>query len=52
MALIKWNESFSVGNDAIDREHEHLIEQINQLSDWFVHHFTSFDARLHHQLGS
>ena len=24
---------------------------INGLSDWFSHHFTSFDARLHEQLG-
>jgi hemerythrin len=24
---------------------------INKLSDWFSHHFTSFDARLHKQLG-
>ena len=130
MARIVWNEQFSVGNTAIDKEHEHLIEQINQLyyeldhsadsatieailgdlqadisahfaleellmqesnfseleehredhqhlldqihdmifsfhddpesgrellinklSDWFSHHFTNFDARLHQQLG-
>lgn len=31
MAQIEWNEEFSVGNAAIDQEHEHLIEQINQL---------------------
>ena len=29
--MIEWREEFSVGNDAIDRDHEHLIEQINQL---------------------
>ena len=130
MAQIEWKPEFSVGNAAIDHEHEHLIEQINQLygeldhsadtatievilgdiqvdisthfameellmqeaefaefeehtedhqhlldqihdmifsfhedpesgrellinklSDWFSHHFTSFDARLHQQLG-
>ena len=130
MARLEWNEGFSVGNAAIDREHEHLSEQINhlyyeldhsadsatieailgdiqadlsahfaleellmqeadfsefeahkedhqhlldqihdmvfsfhedpdngrellinKLSDWFSHHFTTFDARLHHQLG-
>ena len=31
MKLIEWREEFSVGNDAIDDDHEHLIEQINQL---------------------
>ena len=130
MTQIEWSEEFSVGNASIDREHESLIEQINQLyeqlnspldtekiesilsdlqddisthfaleellmqkagfaeyeahkqdherlldqihdmvfhftedpdsgrellinklSDWFSHHFTSFDARLHQQLG-
>lgn len=130
MAQIEWQQEFSVGNDAIDNEHQHLIEQINQLYyelnhssdaatieailgdiqadisthfaleellmqeaefaefeehkedhqqlldqihdmvfsfhedpdsgrellknklfDWFSHHFTSFDARLHNQLG-
>jgi hemerythrin len=130
MAQIEWKQEFSVGNTAIDNEHEHLIEQINQLyyelghsadsatievmladiqvdisthfaleelsmeeaefaefeehredhqhlldqihdmifsfhedpdsgrellinklSDWFSHHFTSFDTRLHEQLG-
>lgn len=24
---------------------------VNQLSDWFSHHFKGFDARLHNQLG-
>ena len=130
MARIEWKHEFSVGNAAIDHEHEHLIEQINQLyyeldhsadsatieailgdiqadisthfafeellmqeaefaefeehkedhqqlldqihdmifhfhedpesgrellanklSDWFSHHFTSYDARLHQKLG-
>ena len=130
MAQLEWNEEFSVGNATVDQEHEHLIEQINQLyyelnhsadsatieailgdiqadisahfafeellmqeanftefkehkedhqhlldqihdmifsfhedpesgrellinklSDWFSNHFTTFDARLHHQLG-
>ncbi len=31
MAQIAWKQEFSVGNTAIDDEHEHLIEQINQL---------------------
>jgi len=31
MAQIEWSEEFSVGNASIDREHESLIEQINQL---------------------
>ena len=31
MTMIEWSDEFSVGNDAIDHEHEHLIEQINQL---------------------
>jgi hemerythrin len=130
MAKIEWREEFSVGNAAVDQEHEHLIAQTNQLyeqlslsldvetieamlndlqddisthfaleellmeeagfaeyeahrqhheqlldqindlifqftedpeqgrevlintlSDWFGHHLTSFDARLHGQLG-
>ena len=130
MKQIEWKPEFSVGNAAVDQEHQQLIEQINQiyeqldmqmdtvaiesmladiqadisthfaleellmqeagyhefddhrldherlldqihdlifhftedpengrkmllsgLSDWFGHHFTSFDARLHEQLG-
>ena len=31
MTQIEWSEEFSVGNASIDREHESLIEQINQL---------------------
>ena len=31
MALIEWRKEFSVGNDSIDLEHEHMIEQINEL---------------------
>ena len=130
MAMLEWKQEYSVGNAAIDHEHKHMIEQINQLyeqlvnpmdtvaveamlgdiqadisahfaleellmreagyaeyeghkedhedlldqihdlmfsfaedpdggkellmnklSDWFGHHFASFDARLHRQLG-
>ncbi len=130
MTLIEWRKEFSVGNAAIDHEHEHMVEQINRLyeqlnepldalniemllgdiqadisahfaleellmreanypeyaehkndhenlldqihdmvfsfaadpdvgrellmnklSDWFSHHFSTFDARLHRQLG-
>ena len=29
--MIEWRKEFSVGNEAIDHEHEHMIEQINQL---------------------
>lgn len=31
MAQIEWSENYSVGNDAIDREHKHLIGRINQM---------------------
>jgi len=31
MAQIEWREEYSVGNAAVDQEHEALIEQINQL---------------------
>lgn len=31
MAKIEWREDFSVGNAAIDREHKHLIKEINDL---------------------
>ena len=31
MALIEWRKEFSVGNEAIDHEHKHMIEQINHL---------------------
>lgn len=53
------------------KDHESLLDQINdmifhfsedpqagrelllkQLSDWFAHHFTTFDVRLHDQLGA
>ena len=33
MALIEWRKEFSVGNDAIDHEHAHMIGQINELYD-------------------
>ena len=31
MAQIEWGKEFSVGNAAIDQEHESLIDQINQV---------------------
>jgi len=31
MAQIEWGEEFSVGNAAVDQEHESLIGQINQI---------------------
>ncbi len=33
MAQIEWREEFSVGNAAVDQEHELLIAQINQIYD-------------------
>jgi hemerythrin len=33
MALIEWNEKFSVGNEVIDQEHKYLIWQVRQLYD-------------------
>jgi hemerythrin len=131
MAVLEWRSDFSIGNDAVDNDHQHLIGKINQiyaaladttdslsietmleelqtdisehfaleellmhqsgfaeyemhrqdhetlldqindmvfsfsedpgagrelllsqLSDWFATHFTTFDARLHNQLGA
>ncbi len=37
MALIEWRQEFSVGNAAIDHEHEQMIEQINQLYEQLDH---------------
>jgi hemerythrin-like metal-binding protein len=31
-ARISWNESFSVGEETLDRHHQHLAKLINQLS--------------------
>jgi len=33
MALLEWKPEFSVGNAAIDHEHEQMIQQINALYD-------------------
>jgi hemerythrin len=33
MALLTWKDSFSVGNDDIDRQHKRLFETANQLHD-------------------
>jgi hemerythrin-like metal-binding protein len=33
MALIEWKKEYSVGNEAIDHEHQHMIEQINHLCE-------------------
>ena len=33
MALLEWRPEFSVGNPSIDHEHEHMIQQINDLYD-------------------
>jgi hemerythrin len=37
MALIEWRQEYAVGNASIDHEHEHMIEQINQLYDQLSH---------------
>ena len=37
MALIEWRPEFSVGNDAIDHEHEQMIQQINLLYEQLDH---------------
>lgn len=33
MALIEWKDSFSVGNDEIDRQHKRLFQLTNELHD-------------------
>lgn len=33
MAQLEWREEYSVGNAAVDQEHEALIAQINQIYD-------------------
>ena len=33
MALIQWDESFSVGNLALDNQHKQLFDLVNQLHD-------------------
>ena len=37
MASLEWKQEYSVGNAAVDHEHEHLIEQINQLYEQLNH---------------
>jgi hemerythrin-like metal-binding protein len=32
--LISWNEEFSVGIDAIDREHKHMLALINKIDEF------------------
>ncbi len=31
MALLEWKPEYSVGNASIDHEHQHMIEEINEL---------------------
>src|SRR5690349_9009149 len=38
MALLQWQDRFSVGIDAVDHEHKELIARINRLHDQFVWH--------------
>ncbi len=38
MALLQWQERFSVGIGAVDHEHRQLIELINRLHDEFARH--------------
>ena len=33
MSLIRWNDSFSVNVGKIDREHQKLVEMVNELTD-------------------
>ena len=33
MALVKWNDSYSVQNVAMDKQHQHLFDLINELHD-------------------
>lgn len=33
MSLIKWNESFSVNVNKIDKQHKQLVEMVNELTD-------------------
>ena len=37
MASLEWKQEYSVGNAAVDHEHEHMIEQINQLYEQLNH---------------
>ena len=38
--------------DAIDGDPERALDMLSeQLADWFSHHFSTFDARLHSALG-
>ncbi len=38
MALLQWQDRFSVGIGAVDHEHKQLIELINRLHDEFARH--------------
>ena len=33
MTLLEWKPEYSVGNAAVDQEHQHMIGQINELID-------------------
>lgn len=33
MALIEWKERYRIGNDAVDHEHQEMMELINRLDD-------------------
>lgn len=38
MAVIKWNESYSVNIDEIDRQHQKLFEMINEFYENVINH--------------
>jgi hemerythrin len=42
MALLQWQDRYSVGNEAVDHEHKELIDLINHLAETKLEHATFF----------
>jgi hemerythrin len=42
MALLQWQDRYSVGNDAVDHEHKELIDLINRLAETRTGHAEFF----------